>query len=617
MIRFLRILLFGLLASAVLPLAPARAWWNDDWSLRKKLTIDTSAAGAAISDPIGSATLLLRLTTGNFRFEVAKDDGSDIRFVAGDDKTPLKYHIEKFDGLLGEAFVWVSVPDLKPGAQTSIWLYYGNKKATPAEDAKASYDAETVLVYHFGERGIPARDVTNWANHAQSAGLPASASMIGPGLHLDGQTLVTLPGSPSLGWAEGAAMTWSAWVKPGTLQPGAVLFSRRDGVNAFVIGLDNGAPYVEVTNAAGIQRSAAGAPVAAGSWHHFAVVAATETQLYLDGNLYASLGAALPALASSATLGGDAPPAPGSTTAGAAFVGELDELKISKIARPAGFIKAMAIGEGGELAAKFLVIGNDEETASWLSGYFAIILKSVTLDGWVVIGLLMVMAVISWIVMAEKASYVGKVGKANRRFFELFHHVEANFALLDAGDERQIASFGGKLSKAEQRLMKHSSLYRIFHTGAEQIGLRFAGADAMRPRILSAQSIAAIRASLDAGLVRETQRLNRLIVLLTIAISGGPFLGLLGTVVGVMITFAAIAASGDVNVNAIAPGIAAALVATVAGLGVAIPALFGYNYLTSRIKDATSDMQIFIDEFVARVAEFYSHDERQRPLAAE
>ena len=92
------------------------------------------------------------------------------------------------------------------------------------------------------------------------------------------------------------------------------------------------------------------------------------------------------------------------------------------------------------------------------------------------------------------------------------------------------------------------------------------------------QSIQAIRASLDGGMVRETQRLNKLMVLLTIAISGGPFLGLLGTVVGVMITFAAIAAAGDVNVNAIAPGIAAALLATVAGLAVAIPALFGYNY---------------------------------------
>ncbi|MDB5716497.1 MAG: hypothetical protein JWO15_3894, partial [Sphingomonadales bacterium] len=95
---------------------------------------------------------------------------------------------------------------------------------------------------------------------------------------------------------------------------------------------------------------------------------------------------------------------------------------------------------------------------------------------------------------------------------------------------------------------------------------------------------------------------------LTIAISGGPFLGLLGTVVGVMITFAAIAASGDVNVTAIAPGIAAALVATVAGLVVAIPALFAYNYLVTRIGELTSDMQVFIDEFVTKMAEFYSTD---------
>ncbi|MEI9923195.1 MAG: MotA/TolQ/ExbB proton channel family protein [Bradyrhizobium sp.] len=119
--------------------------------------------------------------------------------------------------------------------------------------------------------------------------------------------------------------------------------------------------------------------------------------------------------------------------------------------------------------------------------------------------------------------------------------------------------------------------------------------------------------------MRENQGLNRLMVLLTIAISGGPFLGLLGTVVGVMITFAAIAASGDVNVNAIAPGIAAALVATVAGLGVAIPALFGYNYLISQIKDLSTDMQVFIDELTTQMAEFYDGRSASRspPLAAE
>jgi biopolymer transport protein ExbB len=100
--------------------------------------------------------------------------------------------------------------------------------------------------------------------------------------------------------------------------------------------------------------------------------------------------------------------------------------------------------------------------------------------------------------------------------------------------------------------------------------------------------------------------MNSFMVLLTIAISGGPFIGLLGTVMGVMITFASIAAAGDVNVNAIAPGIAAALAATVAGMSVAIPSLFGYNYLASRIKSIVSRMHIFVDELVTKLAETYS-----------
>jgi biopolymer transport protein ExbB len=146
-------------------------------------------------------------------------------------------------------------------------------------------------------------------------------------------------------------------------------------------------------------------------------------------------------------------------------------------------------------------------------------------------------------------------------------------------------------------------LYRIYHAGIQQVKKRLGSrADAE----LSPQALNVVRASLDATVVRENQRLNSLMVLLTIAISGGPFLGLLGTVVGVMITFAAIAATGDVNVAAIAPGIAAALVATVAGLAVAIPALFGYNYLGSRIKSISADMHVFVDEYIARIAESYS-----------
>ena len=133
---------------------------------------------------------------------------------------------------------------------------------------------------------------------------------------------------------------------------------------------------------------------------------------------------------------------------------------------------------------------------------------------------------------------------------------------------------------------------------------------------MSGRSITAIKASLDAGLTREVHRLNSGLVSLTIGIAGGPYVGLMGTVVGVMITFAVIAKTGQVEVNSIAPGIASALLATVFGLLVAIPALFLYSFLNSRIKDAVSDMQIFIDEFITKMAEFYPETDARKGAAS-
>jgi biopolymer transport protein ExbB len=598
--RILEVLALCSTLMAVFAPAQAYAWWNSDWSERKKITLDTSANGAAINDAIGAMPVLIRLHSGNFKFDKAKNDGGDIRFVAGDDNTPLKFHIEKFNNLLGEAFVWVNVPDIKPGTQTELYLYYGNPKANAADDPKGTYDSAQTLVYHFEEQGTAARDATVWGNNAQTAGLASDGSLIGGGLRLDGQHMVQLPASQSLRWDAGQAVTWSGWVRNGAPQAGTVIFSRHDGANGFVVGIDSGAPFVEIDDAQGAHRSSMGTAIAANSWHHFAVVVSgQQTQLYLDGAVYGSVAAGLPALAGPSELGGDSAPAGGVQHVN--FVGEMDELQIAKTARSPGFLKAEALGQGGD-NAKLVTFGADEEQASWLSGYFAVILKSVTLDGWVVIGILSVMAVISWVVMAEKASYIGKVAKANAIFLGAFNRLTDDLTELDRNDA---AALHDLADVAERERMNASSLFRIYHIGSREISLRATRFKDFAHTGLAPQSIEAIRAALDAGMARETQKLNRQMVLLTIAIAGGPFLGLLGTVIGVMITFAAIAASGDVNVNSIAPGIAAALVATVAGLIVAIPALFGYNYLNTRIRDIGSDMQVFVDEFITKMAEFY------------
>ncbi|MFM8983026.1 MAG: MotA/TolQ/ExbB proton channel family protein, partial [Spartobacteria bacterium] len=187
---------------------------------------------------------------------------------------------------------------------------------------------------------------------------------------------------------------------------------------------------------------------------------------------------------------------------------------------------------------------------------------------------------------------------------KLWHDVATDLTAMDLDNPDAAKSFGGKLGAKTLSLLADSPLYHVYHVGSEEIRHRL-GFGKNKGQGLSARSIQAIRAALDAALVHEQHRLNKGIVYLTVSIAGGPYVGLLGTVVGVMITFAIIAKSGEVDVNSIAPGIASALLATTVGLLVAIPALFMYSFLNTRIKGVIGSMQVFIDEFVAKVAEFY------------
>lgn len=599
MLRFSSITPSRLWASALLGLAfsfnTASAWWNGEWTLRKPIVIDTTDVGG---DALGGVPVLVRLHEGNFAFDQVKSDGTDLRFVAADDKTLLPYHIEKLDTVLNEAFVWVKVPDLKAGGKTTIYLYYGNagNKAVKVEDPKGTYDAETTLVYHFGEHAQAAYDFSGNGNGTQSSGVATDGAIIGTGLHLDGKTPLTVAGSASFAWADHGNLTWSAWVRPTTLAANQIIFSRRENGHSFIVGIDNGVPFAQINDGSGNVRTQAGAPIAANTWKHLAVIAgSSRVALLVDGENYASVSASLPALNGDALMG-------------ESFTGDIDELEISKTARSVGFVKFAAYSQGGERGAKMIALGADEQETGLFSalktGYVGVIIGSLTVDGWVVIGLLAVMSGISWYVMIRKGLVLNKVGKGNEAFVKEWSQVATNLSVLDEHEEAK--TMGGRLDPKRHRSMRDSSLYKIYHVGIEEIRHRHSSDPRGSANVLSTRSIEAIKASLDGVLTRETQKLNTGMVLLTIAISGGPFLGLLGTVVGVMITFAAVAQAGDVNVNAIAPGIAAALAATVAGLAVAIPALFGYNYLLTRIKSATTDMHVFIDEFITKLAEFYS-----------
>jgi biopolymer transport protein ExbB len=578
--------------------AAEASWWNDDWSYRKPITLDTTGKGANIAQSAGRVPLLIRLHPGNFQFDGVSKTGSDLRFIGSDGKTPLNYQIENFDPVMGVAQIWLDVPDLPANGEQTIWMYYGNTKAPVLSSGPATFDADYTLVYHFDEQsGQPPVDATAYGNNALSGAVrTADGGIAGNAARFDGTTVLTLPASSSLDIKDGGSFTFSAWIKMDALPTTATLIygHRQDG-KALLIGVDGGAPFVEVDGGDKPLRSTAGEALKPAQWTHLAVTATGgQIVLYVDGRPYASLAAALPALSGSATVGGDIPAAPASATSTAvpfaSFVGQMDELRLSRVARSATVIAADALSQGAE--SKLIAYGEDEKKAGFGFGYFGIIVKSVTVDAWVVIGLLMVMAVISWFVMWQRGSYVSTVSTANDRFVYRYRELGSNLLGLSGND----------VSPAIKKELVGSSLYRLYETGAKEVWRR---RDTQGHMVIASESIEAIRAVMDSTLVRENQALSRSMVMLTIAISGGPFLGLLGTVIGVMITFAAIAAAGDVNINAIAPGISAALLATVAGLFVAIPALFGYNYLLTRNRSVTANMQVFVDEFVTRLAELH------------
>jgi biopolymer transport protein ExbB len=245
---------------------------------------------------------------------------------------------------------------------------------------------------------------------------------------------------------------------------------------------------------------------------------------------------------------------------------------------------------------------------------FGDIAKNMMFDGWIAIAVCVLMIAVGWTIAARKIIYLNSIEKGTREFIRQWSLLSSDLTAIDHADKGSVKSLGGNADPATQALIQKSPLYEIYHIGSDEIRHRLEQ-DRTHKKGLTGRSIQAIRAALDAGLVRVQHKLTDGLVYLTISIAGGPYVGLLGTVVGVMITFALIAKQGEVDVNAIAPGIASALLATVAGLVVAIPALFVYSYLNNRIKGMVGEIQVFIDEFVAKMAEFYQGSDNSAPVS--
>lgn len=200
---------------------------------------------------------------------------------------------------------------------------------------------------------------------------------------------------------------------------------------------------------------------------------------------------------------------------------------------------------------------------------------------WVVKGVLLILlifSVVSWGIIAAKAKALWTARKENERFNQLFWH-------------------SGSLSHAasQTRALSQSPLATLFRLGHAELSkvMQIGGSGNLPPGIMQN-----LRRSLSRGQSAETTRLAKAVTFLATCANTSPFVGLFGTVWGIMVSFRNIGGTGQANLATVAPGIAEALVATATGLFAAIPAVVFYNHFSRRLQVMDSEMEAFTQDFL-------------------
>lgn len=222
-------------------------------------------------------------------------------------------------------------------------------------------------------------------------------------------------------------------------------------------------------------------------------------------------------------------------------------------------------------------------------------LENSTLPGQLVLVALFIGSVLAWTVMVTKFRVIRRARMMRDRFLALFR-----------ADRQPLHLFW------ERARFDGTPVFSVYKAGCRELCFQLLGSsevdETFRARLESAPKISAsqmrvVQTALERAVGESALRLESQMILLATAVSGAPFLGLLGTVWGVMDTFADVAKAGSANLAAMAPGVSAALITTVVGLLVAIPAMFGYNALVTTIRA----MIVELDNFAAELVSAFEH----------
>ena len=208
----------------------------------------------------------------------------------------------------------------------------------------------------------------------------------------------------------------------------------------------------------------------------------------------------------------------------------------------------------------------------------------------VVFAILILFSIVSWAIILTKMLAFRKAERQTATFLEVFRRSQ-------------------KFSEVQAVCpsLPASPLVGVFQAGYAELNAQFrvtgqAQATAANPGVPQPRPILKSLDGVDRSLIRaataEVNKLEQKLTFLATTASITPFIGLFGTVLGIMIAFRRIGATGSTNLAVVAPGISEALIATAAGLFAAIPATYFYNHLTHRVKELSAEMDDFSLEFL-------------------
>jgi biopolymer transport protein TolQ len=218
------------------------------------------------------------------------------------------------------------------------------------------------------------------------------------------------------------------------------------------------------------------------------------------------------------------------------------------------------------------------------SGNVVELLKDASAVSLVVLAILVLFSIVSWAIVLYKAVAFRRIDRQTATFLDVF---------------RQSTKFSEV--QAVCKSLEASPLVGMFQAGYAELNLQLrqpAASPAAAPARPTLKSLAAVDRALLRASSTEVNKLEKRVPFLATTASITPFIGLFGTVWGIMTSFSSIGAQGSTDLAVVAPGIAEALIATAAGLAAAIPAVYFYNHFTTKVKTAAAEMDDFALEFL-------------------